>query len=225
MPHDNWRVSGVEFGSPNNNNLRSIAVGSGGVYVAEINGNNPTQILQFTEAGAYVRRFSTDFGYIHGIACDAAGNVYVLSRGLTRVRVFDANGTFVREWGQWGHGDSQFDLEGATGNTMIGVSSKTNEVFVCDPGNARVQVFSTTGTFIRKWGQAGSLPGQGVRGSAPSRWSPVGDCGFRQWTCDSGECQRGVRPGAQDFRCEWDLPPGNGLGMGGVQCVWTGGFQ
>jgi alpha-tubulin suppressor-like RCC1 family protein len=165
MPHDNWRVSGVEFGSPTNNNLRSIAVGSGGVYVAEINGNNPTQILQFTEAGAYVRRFSTDFGYIHGIACDAAGNVYVLSRGLTRVRVFDANGAFVREWGQWGHGDSQFDLEGATGNTMIGVSSKTNEVFVCDPGNARVQVFSTTGTFIRKWGQAGSLPGQFQAGS------------------------------------------------------------
>lgn len=165
MPHDNWRVSGVEFGSPNNNNLRSIAVGSGGVYVAEVNGNNPTQVLQFTEAGAYIRRFSTDFGYIHGIACDAAGNVYVLSRGLTRVRVFDANGAFVREWGQWGHGDSQFDLEGATGNTMIGVSSKTNEVFVCDPGNARVQVFSTTGTFIRKWGQAGSLPGQFQAGS------------------------------------------------------------
>ena len=73
MPHDNWRVSGVEFGSPTNNNLRSIAIGSGGVYVAEVNGGNPTQVLQFTEAGAFVRRFSPDFGYIHGIACDAGG--------------------------------------------------------------------------------------------------------------------------------------------------------
>ena len=166
MPHDNWRVSGVSFGSPTNNNLRSIAIGSGGVYVAEINGGNPTQILQFSEVGAYIRRFSTDFGYIHGIACDAAGNVYVLSRGLTRVRVFDANGTALREWGQWGTGDGQFDLEGSTGNTMIGID-KNNEVYVCDPGNARVQVFSTTGTFLRKWGMAGSLPGQFPAG-APS---------------------------------------------------------
>jgi alpha-tubulin suppressor-like RCC1 family protein len=165
MPHDNWRVSGVEFGSPTNNTLRSIAVGSGGVYVGEVNGGNPTQILQFTEAGAYVRRFSMDFGFIHGISCDAAGNVYVLSRGLTRVRVFDANGTYLREWGQWGQADGQFDLEGATGNAMIAVNSKTSEVFVCDPGNARVQVFTTTGTFLRKWGQAGSLPGQFQAGS------------------------------------------------------------
>ncbi|MCX6875564.1 MAG: hypothetical protein NTW21_17420 [Verrucomicrobia bacterium] len=165
MPHDNWRASGVEFGSPTNNNLRSIAIGSGGVYVAELNGSNPTQILQFTEAGVFVRRFSMDFGFIHGIACDAAGNVYVLSRGLTRVRVFDPNGTFIREWGQWGHGDGQFDLEAATGNTLIAVNSKNNEVYVCDPGNSRVQVFNSAGTFLRKWGQAGSLPGQFQAGS------------------------------------------------------------
>lgn len=165
MPQDNWRASGVEFGSPTNNNLRSIAIGGGGVYVAEVNGGNPTQVLQFTEAGAFVRRFSPDFGYIHGIACDPAGNVYVLSRGLTRVRVFSADGTFIREWGQWGHADGQFDLEGAIGNTMIAVNGKTNEVFVCDPGNSRVQVFTTTGTFLRKWGQAGTLPGQFQAGS------------------------------------------------------------
>jgi hypothetical protein len=102
MPHDNWRASGLQFGSPTNNNLRSIAVGSGGVYVGEINAGNPTQVLQFTEAGAFVRRFSADFGNIHGIACDAAGNVYVLSRGVTRVRMFDANGAFIREWGSYG---------------------------------------------------------------------------------------------------------------------------
>lgn len=160
MPQDNWRVSGVTFGSPTDNNLRSIAAGSGGVYVGEVNASNPTQVLQFTEAGTFVQRFSQDFGSIHGIACDATGNVYVLSRGNTRVRVFDANGAFIREWGSYGTGDGQFNLEGTNGNTMIAVNHKTNEVFVCDPGNSRVQVFSLTGTFLRKWGQAGSLPGQ-----------------------------------------------------------------
>jgi alpha-tubulin suppressor-like RCC1 family protein len=160
MPQDNWRASGLQFGSPTNNDLRSIAAGTGGVYVGEVNGVNPTQVLQFTEAGAFVRRFAADFGYIHGIACDASGNVYVLSRGITRVRKFDANGTFIREWGQYGSGDGQFILDGATGNSMISVNQKTGEVFVCDPGNSRIVVFDSDGNFLRKWGEAGALPGQ-----------------------------------------------------------------
>jgi alpha-tubulin suppressor-like RCC1 family protein len=209
MQHDNWRVSGTEFGSPTNNTLRSIAVGSGGVYVAEVNGNNPTQILQFTEAGAFVRRFGASFGYIHGIACDAAGNVYVLSRGNTRVRVFDAAGTFLREWGEWGNGNGQFDLDAATGNTMIGVSSKTDEVFVCDPGNSRVQVFSKTGTFLRKFGQAGSLPGQFQAGS-PSAIA----------VSDNGHLILGNSNGASDPTIK--IFDSTGLYLRGVGLEWAG---
>jgi alpha-tubulin suppressor-like RCC1 family protein len=209
MPHDNWRASGVEFGSPTNNNLRSIAIGSGGVYVAEVNGGNPTQILQFTEAGAFVRRFSPDFGYVHGIACDPAGNVYVLSRGLTRVKVFGADGTFIREWGQWGHSDGQFDLEGAIGNTMIAVNSKTNEVFVCDPGNSRIQVFNTSGTFLRKWGQAGSLPGQFQAGS-PSAIG-VSDSGHVIVANSNGASDPGVK-----------IFDANGTYLRGTALEWPG---
>jgi alpha-tubulin suppressor-like RCC1 family protein len=43
---------------------------------------------------------------------------------------------------------------------MIAVNHKTGEIFVCDPGNSRIQVFNSTGALLRKWGQAGSLPGQ-----------------------------------------------------------------
>lgn len=160
MPQDNWRDSGLQFGSPTNNQLRSIAIGSGGVYVGEINGGNPTKVLQFTETGTFVRRFDDTFGYILGIACDPAGNVYVLDRTDSRVKKYDSVGNFITQWGSAGSGDEQFSFGTTTSHNMIAISQKTLEVYVCDPGNRRVQVFNGTGGFVRKWGQAGTLPGQ-----------------------------------------------------------------
>ncbi len=210
MPHDNWRATGLQFGSPTNNNLRSIATGTGGVYVGEINASNPTQVLQFSESGAFIRRFDQDFGYIHGIATDATGNVYVLSRGVTRVRMFNANGTFIREWGSYGTGDGQFNFDGATGNSMIGVSHKTGEIFVCDPGNSRIQVFNSSGTFLRKWGQAGALPGQFPAGS-PSAIA-VSDNGHVIVANSNG----GSDPTIKVFDANGNYLKGAGLEWGGI---------
>jgi|GEM_PF-3130478 len=162
MPQDNWRYDGLQFSSPvTTNQLRSIAIGSGGVYVGEVfSGSNPNRVLQFTEAGVFIRRFTDTFGYILGLACDAAGNVYVLDRTSSNVKMYDASGNFIRQWGSAGSADGQFSIATATDNTMIAVSGKTGEIFVCDPGNTRVQVFNSSGAFLRKWGQLGSLPGQ-----------------------------------------------------------------
>ena len=159
MPQNYWRHDGTQFGSPNSTSLRSIAIGSGGVFVAEINGGNPTKVLKFTEAGTFVKSFDTTFTYILGIACDPAGNVYVLDRAAPFVKKFDANGVAGTTWGTAGTGDGQFTLTGSTGTTMI-ATGKDGAVYVCDPGNTRIQVFDGTGTFQRKWGDAGTLPGQ-----------------------------------------------------------------
>ena len=159
MPQDNWRLGSLQFGSPTNNTLRSIAVSASSVYVGEENSGKITKVLQFSKAGIFVRRFSDNFGYVLGIACDPAGNVYVLDRGDSRVKKYDANGTFIREWGRWGSDNGYFFLDLSNGNNMIAVSSN-NQVYVCDPGNSRVQVFDTNGTFLRKWGESGDLPGQ-----------------------------------------------------------------
>ena len=116
--------------------------------MGEVNGSNVTKVIQFTEGGTFVRRFTATFTYIVGIACDPSGNVYVLDRGDSKVKVFDPSGTFLRDWGGSGSGNGQFNLTGTTGFAMITVD-KNSRVYVCDPGNTRVQVFDSTGAFLR----------------------------------------------------------------------------
>ncbi|MCB1133500.1 MAG: hypothetical protein KDN05_20450, partial [Verrucomicrobiae bacterium] len=117
------------------------------------------RILQFTESGTFVRRFDAVFGFILGIVCDSSGNVHVLDRGDSKVKTFLPDGTFVRDWGGSGTGDGQFSLSSAYRYNLIAVDSN-DQIFVCDPGNSRVQVFDAEGTFQRKWGEFGTLPGQ-----------------------------------------------------------------
>ena len=173
MPQDNWRYDGLQFSSPTNSALRSLAAGNGGIYAGEDN-TGWTKVIQFTEGGVFVRRFTATFSYILGIACDSLGNVYVLDRGDSKVKVFDQNGTFLREWGGSGAGDGQFSLGSSGGLAMIAVN-KDGKVYVADAGNTRVQVFDTSGNFVRKWGQPGNLPDQFPSGNPTSiAWSLAG---------------------------------------------------
>lgn len=157
MPQDNWRFDGLEFSGPDvTRQLSGIAIGVGGVYVGY--GSPATAIVQFQESGVFIRQFGT-FTQILGIACDAAGNVYVLNRGDSKIKVFDQTGVSLREWGGPGTADGQFGLNSASGTQLVAID-KNNQIYVCDPGNSRVQVFDANGNFLRKWGSAGSLPGQ-----------------------------------------------------------------
>jgi outer membrane protein assembly factor BamB len=82
--------------------------------------------------------------------CDMAvapsGDIYVADGyGNARVIVFDKTGKFVREWGELGHGPSQFSIVHA-----IALDSK-GRVYVADRNNVRVQVFDSQGKFIEEW--------------------------------------------------------------------------
>ncbi len=61
---------------------------------------------------------------------------------------------FVLKWGSQGSGDGQFNHA-----LKIEVDSSSN-VYVVDPGNARIQKFTSDGTFITKWGSLGGGDGQ-----------------------------------------------------------------
>ncbi len=168
MPQDNWRYNQHEFSSPSPANLlRSVAIGSGGVYVGEAGStanSSATRVLQFTDKGVFVRRFGASFAFIAGITTDATGTVYILdvTNASLAVIVFDQDGNFLRRWRSPGSGDGQFGgfSPNACSHTSMVSANKSNEVFVCDPGNSRVQVFDSNGNFLRKWGQLGELPAQ-----------------------------------------------------------------
>ena len=57
---------------------------------------------------------------------------------------------FITKWGSYGSGDGQF-----ISPYHIAVDASGN-VFVLDPGNARMQKFDNNGNFILKWGSNGS---------------------------------------------------------------------
>jgi alpha-tubulin suppressor-like RCC1 family protein len=161
MPQDNWRYNGLEFASPLGKGLGTIAIGAGGVYVSEQ--NTPQAIIQFTEGGVFVRRFAPTFTNVAGIACDSNGNVYVLdtgnpNSGTFQVTKYDQTGNYIWAWGGAGNGNGQFGVWSG-GTNMIAVD-KNNQIYVCDPGNQRMQVFDTGGNFLRAWGQPGTLPSQ-----------------------------------------------------------------
>ena len=82
----------------------------------------------------------------------------------------------VGQWGKNGTGNSQFaSTDGLT-------VDKDGSVYVADTDNNRVQVFSATGTFLRKWGSIGDGNGQ-FHGAEDVAIAPDGTI----WVADYGD--------------------------------------
>jgi hypothetical protein len=77
------------------------------------------------------------------------GSVYVADGyGNHRVVVFDANGTFLRQWGSSGSGPGQFVATGG-GHPHCVVLGRDGSVYACDRGQNRIHVFDRTGVLKR----------------------------------------------------------------------------
>jgi len=85
-----------------------------------------------------------------GFAMDPAGNFYVTDWFGCRILKYDANGQFLKEWGQKGTANGSFDRP-----SKIALDSDGN-VYVVDTWNGRIQRFDSDGTWKNTWTKAGS---------------------------------------------------------------------
>src|ERR1041384_3109078 len=122
-----------------------------------------------------------------GVAVDSAGNIYVTDSFSDRTKDYvqkvNSSGMLLTSWGTQGAGTSQCNGGGAgaftwgvmllsaggtegAGNSQFngggaGVAvDASGNVYAADPGNNRIQKFSSAGTFIIKWGSNGTGDGQ-----------------------------------------------------------------
>ncbi|HUP52207.1 MAG TPA: 6-bladed beta-propeller [Longimicrobiales bacterium] len=82
-------------------------------------------------------------GRIASLAVDGAGRIWVLEGQAQEIRVFDANGAFVRTVGQRGNGPGELADASAIHQ------GPDARMWVMDPRNARLSVFDTAGAFLR----------------------------------------------------------------------------
>ena len=156
-----WGTLGTGNGQFNAPTGIAVDPSSGNVYVADT-GNN--RIQEFTSGGGYLTQWGSvgtgdgNFTSPSGVAVDSTGDVYVADSGNSRIQKFTPTGSFITKWGSLGTGDGQF---GATTTTTLDLAiGSSDNVIVVDPTNNRVQKFRPIGTFITKWGTAGSGNGQ-----------------------------------------------------------------
>jgi 6-bladed beta-propeller protein len=98
------------------------------------------------------------------LAIGSSGNLYVTD-GKDRVTEISPKGKVLRRWGKRGSGRGKFDFvkTDPSGNGPVHGAlavGPNGKVYVSDSGNARVEVFSAKGRFIRQFGSFGEGTGQ-----------------------------------------------------------------
>jgi DNA-binding beta-propeller fold protein YncE len=95
------------------------------------------------------------WGYVSDCVQDADGFYYVSEFGENdRITKLDADGKFVKCWGEPGQEAGQFNRVRALALGPDGL------LYAADACNHRIQVFTRDGVFVRQFGEPGGGPGQ-----------------------------------------------------------------
>ena len=122
---------------------------TGNIFVAD-QSNNRVQV--FDKDGKYLYKFGDrdGAGKMNAPLCIALyqNKVFVSQYGAGCSLVYDLNGTFLKQMGTPGNGEGQ--LKSPYGIT---INESNGDIFVCDYGNSRVQIFSKDFLFKSQFGK------------------------------------------------------------------------
>ena len=141
--------------NPNSNEPYSLAIdASNRVYVAD-----GSRIIIYNLNGATLQTWAV--ASARSVAVHPISNLVFVSTITTtnQIKVFDLNGTLIRQWGGSGSGPGQFSASSANNNISV---TADGSVYVADESNHRIEVFDTSGNYLTQWGSYGSLAGQFV---------------------------------------------------------------
>jgi DNA-binding beta-propeller fold protein YncE len=123
---------------------------------------NPFTILARWSQTSLGLSFGSEDPEDNALAIGPDGNLYVTDSSQ-RVTVISPEGRVLRRWGGPGKGPGEFNfVSNNGGNTVIGKLAVDSHglVYVSDSGNARIQVFTPEGRFVRQFGSFGEGSGQ-----------------------------------------------------------------
>ena len=117
------------------NNPRGITVHykTGNIYVADLS-NNRVQV--FTCNGDYLFTFNEKMSQPLGI-CTTHNRVLVTQYNGHCITMYELEGKLIKSVGSKGSGEAQFNYPNG-----LAVSDRTNNVYVCDYYNNRIQIFT-----------------------------------------------------------------------------------
>jgi YD repeat-containing protein len=127
--------------------------GTGNVIETRSPGGNSETIYPFAFSAAFGSGGTGNgqFKGPAGSAIDAAGNVWVVDEGNSRIEKFSSAGAFIAAYGSKGTGNGQFQAPWG-----IAINQSTGNVYVADRGNNRIEELSSSGAFVATFGTSGS---------------------------------------------------------------------
>ena len=117
-------------------------------------GLSEEKVQYLKKVGEIKEGFSSErenfFIKITGLCCDDEGNLYVADSGWNKIFKFDPNGKFIKSFGREGQGPGEFIAQRNINPLAISFGND-RKVYVNDPGNRRISVFSKDGKFITQY--------------------------------------------------------------------------
>jgi hypothetical protein len=104
---------GVSAEGPNGESFASptgvVVASNGDIFVTDGHrGPGGHRVVKYSKDGKFIKTWGKpgsahgDFRVPHALAIDSRDRIFVVDRGNRRIQVFDADGTFVAEWPQFG---------------------------------------------------------------------------------------------------------------------------